>query len=435
MIRCNIFIAALSRNSRKTECGAGKFLIRLAVRAAPFALLALPVATLAAQSLGIPEAQSFQAREAGKGDADYQHGLSALDARNWDQAVDYFRESASHKGSNADAALYWLAYAQNRAGDRDEALGTIKQLRQAYASSRWINDARALEVEIRAQNGTPISPSAEPDEDLKLLALNSLMSSNPDKALPILRTLLASNNSGKIKDRALFVLVQNPSPEARKILSDTARNTSNPDLQLKAIRYMGMMGGEDSRKDLASIYAASSDERVKTAILKSFMVSGSRGLLLSVAKSERNPELRREAIHELAISGGKDELWQLFQQETSIDNKKAILQSMFLTGDSAKLAELARSVKEPELKIAAIKSLGLMGGNGHGDVLVSIYQSDPDVQVRRAVLNALFLQQDGKALVDLARAEKDPHMKEEIVKKMALVHSKETTDYMMEILK
>jgi hypothetical protein len=31
---------ALRRNSRKTERGAGQFLIRLAVRAAPFALLA-----------------------------------------------------------------------------------------------------------------------------------------------------------------------------------------------------------------------------------------------------------------------------------------------------------------------------------------------------------------------------------------------------------
>jgi HEAT repeat protein len=341
----------------------------------------------------------------------------------------------SHKGSNADAALYWLAYAQNRAGERGEALSTIKELRQAYGSSRWINDASALEVEIHAQNGTPISPSAEPDEDLKLLTLNSLMASDPDKALPILRKLLAGNNSDKIKDRALFVLVQNPSPEARKIIDDVARDTSHPDLQLKAIRYMGMMGSGDSRKDLASIYAASSDARVKTAILKSFMISGSRGLLLSVAKNEKNPELRREAIRQLAICGGKDELWQLFQQETSVDNKKAILKSMFLSGDSAKLADLARSLKEPELKIAAIKSLGLMGGNGRGDVLVSIYQSDPNTQVRLAVLNALFLQQNGKALVDLARSEKDPHMKEEIVKKMSLVHSKEVTDYMMEILK
>jgi hypothetical protein len=77
----------------------------------------------------------------------------------------------------------------------------------------------------------------------------------------------------------------------------------------------------------------------------------------------------------------------------------------------------------------------MMGNNGRGDVLVSIYQSDPNREVREAVLNALFLQQNGKALVDLARSERDPEMKRKIVEKMALVHSKETTAYMMEVLK
>ena len=76
-----------------------------------------------------------------------------------------------------------------------------------------------------------------------------------------------------------------------------------------------------------------------------------------------------------------------------------------------------------------------MGGNGRADVLVSIYQSSQNRDVREAVLNALFLQHNGKALVDLARGEKDPEMKNEVVKKMSWVHSKEVTDYMMEILK
>jgi hypothetical protein len=76
-----------------------------------------------------------------------------------------------------------------------------------------------------------------------------------------------------------------------------------------------------------------------------------------------------------------------------------------------------------------------MGENGRGDVLVSIYQSDRNPEVREAVLNALFLQQNGKALVNLARSEKDPQMKQEIVKKLSLVHSKEATEYMMELLK
>lgn len=367
-------------------------------------------------------------------DADYQKGLSALDSRQWDQAITAFDASAGHKGSNADGALYWKAYALNRAGRRDEALGAISALRRDYAGSRWNRDARALELEIRGQSGERVSPAREQDDELKILALNSLMQSDPNQAVPILQKLLTSNNSPKVKEKALFVLTQSRSAEASRVLNAVARDTSNPELQLKAIRYMGMMGSPEARKELGAIYSASSDDHLKRAILHSFMQSGSRDFLLNAAKGEKNPDLRREAIRQLAMTGGQDELWQLYQSSNA-DAKEEILKSMFLGGNSSRLAEVARSEKDPRLQVAAIKSLGLMGNNGRGDVLVSVYQSTTNRDVRDAVLQALFLQGNGKALVDLARAEKDPAMKNEIVKKMSLVHDKDVTDYMMELLK
>ena len=400
-----------------------------------FLFITLSLSASSAQDLPSPPAMTFQSSQASHDDSDYQEGLRSLDARQWDKAIESFDASVSRKGKTADAALYWKAYAQNRAGQREDALATIGDLRQSYPSSRWLKDAQALELEVRSQTGAPVNPSSEPDEELKLLALNGLMMAEPDKALPVLQKLLAGSSSPKIKERALFILVQNPSPEGRKMLSDFARNSSNPDLQLKAVRYIGMMGSSDARKELASIYSSSSDIRLKQAILQGFMLSGSKEFLLNAAKTEQNPELRHDAIRQLALTGGQDELWQLYESERSPENKQAILKSMFLGGNSPKLVEIARDEKDPKLRIAAIKSLGLMGNNGQGDVLVSIYRSNQDREVRDAVLNALFLQQNGKALVDLARNEKDPRMKEEIVKKMSLVHSKEVTDYMMEVLR
>jgi len=396
-----------------------------------FLFLAI-AASAGAQGWPLALAQDFQSRQAAD-DSDYQNGLRQLDARQWDQAIASFA-AASRKNPNADAALYWKAYAQNRVGRRVEALATVSDLRRSYPASRWGKDAQVLEMEVRAQTGDPVSPNAQPDEDLKLMAVNSLMQSDPNQALPILQHLLSSNNSEKLKERALFVLTQNSSPQARKLLADTARGSSNPGLQMKAIRYMGMTGNADARAELASIYSSSSDLGLKREILRSFMQSGSRDFLLNAAKTEQNPELRRDAIRQLAISGGQEELWQLYRGSSSED-KKSILESMFIGGNAGKLAEIAQTEKEPALKVAAIKSLGLMGGGGRGEVLVSIYRSDQDRDVRHAVLNSLFLQQNGKALVELARSEKNPEMREDIVRKMSLVHSKEVTDYMMEILK
>ena len=77
-------------------------------------------------------------------------------------------------------------------------------------------------------------------------------------------------------------------------------------------------------------------------MLHSFMVSGDREHLLQAAKSEKNPDLRMEAIHQLGISGGQAELWQLYQAEPSVEVKETILHSMFIGGNSDKLIDLAR---------------------------------------------------------------------------------------------
>lgn len=409
--------------------------------------LALSIsAVLYAQDIHVPAAgrpwsgsliRDFQARSRGEGreDRDYQRGMSALDAHRWDRAVQAFESVAERKGTDADAALYWKAYAQNRAADREDALTTLSELKRMYPSSRWLSDAQALDVEVRAQAGSPVNPGSTADEEIKLIAINSLMQSDPSTAFPALQKVLQGGSSVQVKERALFVLTQNSTPEARKLLGSIAANSANPDLQMRAIRYVGLMGSDEARKELEGIYKSSSDGRVKRAILQSFMRSGSRSFLLNAAKSESDPELRQDAIRQLALSGGQDELWQLYQSSNSTDDKSAILKSMFLSHNSTRLGELARTEKDPKLRVSAIKSLGLMKESGTASTLVSIYQSDANPEVKSAVLNALFLQGNAKALIDIARTEKDPKLKEDAVKRMSQMHSKEVTDYMLEVLK
>ena len=88
-------------------------------------------------------------------------------------------------------------------------------MQKSYPSSRWLDDAKALQVEVHQQRGTPVSPESATDEDLKLLALNSLMNTDPERSIPMLEKLLKSSNSPKLKERALFVLAQNRSQIAR----------------------------------------------------------------------------------------------------------------------------------------------------------------------------------------------------------------------------
>jgi HEAT repeat protein len=372
-----------------------------------FLLSFASVLTLSAQGdwPGAAQPMNFQsARDASRTDATYQNGLRELDLGHWDRAVADFNASAAHDRATRDAALYWKAYAQEHAGEVEQALSTLATMRAEFHDSRWLRDAGALELELRAQTGAPPNPSAQPDEELKLLAINSLMQSDPDRAVPILQKLLKSDASEKLKDRALFVLSQSSSPAAASTLDQICRDSSNPALQRKAIRYLGMMGKPQALDQLVSIYKSSSDVQLKRDILHSLMTrSGSGDFLLDVAKTEQNPELRRDAIRQLGITGAQDQLRQLYNSTTSLDDKKTILKSLAFHSD-------------PEW-------------------LEHVYKTDQNPEIRHAALNALFIQQNGKALIDLARTEKDPKWKQEIVQKMSLVHSKDVTDYMLEVLK
>jgi HEAT repeat protein len=399
-----------------------------------FLLIAM-TASLCAQSADVPLASGFQAQTDTREDADYRRGRRALDNSQWDQAITAFNAAASRKSGITDGALYWKAYAQSHAGRREEALSTIADLRRQFAGSRWLNDAQALELEIKSQSGSPVNPASESNDDLKLMALNSLMQSDPKQALPILDRLLQGGSSPRVKERALFVLAQNPLPESRKMLGDMARGSANPELQRLAIRYIGMMGNDQARNELASLYESTTNKAVKSAVLQSFMLSGSRNFLLRAATSEKDPDLQRQAVRQLAMSGGDQELWKLYQSGSATELKQEILKNLFMSGKSDHLLDVVRTERDPQLRVAAIKSLGMMGNNGASDLLVSTFRSDRNRDVREAVLNALFLQQNGKALVDLARNESDPEMKREIVKKLSLVQGKESKDYMLELLK
>ena len=364
----------------------------------------------------------------------YEEGTDALDDHDFRRAARAFEKVADMKMEHADAALYWLAYAENQMGQRGEALGTLVDLNKKYPHSKWINDGKQLEVEIRQKSGEKIEPEHIDDEDLKLMAINGLMQTDPDRAVPILEHLLDSSNSKKIKDRALFVLSQSSSQKAYDVLARVAKS-GNPDLQSRAIRYLGISGNERNRQLLSDIYNSAADVAVKKSVLKAYMVSGDKGRVLTLAKSETNPELRAEAVTQLGVMGARGELSDLYSSESSVEVRKKIIQAMFIGGAADKLADIARSEPVLELKLTAIRNLGLLGGGRSSEQLLTLYRSDTRQEVRHEVIKSLFIQGNARVLVDLARAEKDPELKKEIVSKLSIMNSKEATDYLLEYLK
>lgn len=364
----------------------------------------------------------------------YKDGTDYLNDSQWQQAADKFAEVARMKGRRADAALYWRAYAMNKAGRRTDATAALAELRRDYPRSGWLKDAGALELQMKQGTGQPVDPGREADEDLKLLAINSLMNSEPERAIPLLQGVLTNpNSSNKLKERALFVLAQSDSAKAGEIIGAVARGQSGPDLQVRAIRYLGISGTRYS-KLLQDIYAASTDVGVKHAVLQAYMTSGAKEPVLAAAKGEKDPELRRSAIHQLGAMGARTELEQLYNSTSSADDKEAIMQAFGVAGDTDGLIHIATSDPDPKVRERAVRNLGPFGGEKARPTLVQIYTNEKDPEVRRAAIQSLFVEGDASDLVALARKETNPEMKRRIVQQLSVMDSKEARDYMLELL-
>jgi HEAT repeat protein len=158
--------------------------------------------------------------------------------------------------------------------------------------------------------------------------------------------------------------------------------------------------------------------------------------LLQVAQHESDPQLARHAVSELGAMGAVSRLSEFYKSTSSKELKAAIINAYVAAGSKGAdaLAAIAAVEQDPELRRKAIRNMGPSGGPSSYPALLAIYSKSGDEETKKAVTDALFVGGDAHDLVALARNEKDPAAKKNIVGKLAIMHSKEATDYMLELL-
>lgn len=301
----------------------------------------------------------------------YQAALSMIDSKEYREALQKMNAEIQANTTRADAAMYWSAYAANKLGDTPFALKRISEMQSRFAASRWMNDARALQLEIQQATGKKVSPEEQADEDLKLMAIQGLMNADPNRSVPLLEEILNSQKSLRLKKQALFVLSQSGNPKAQETIGRIAKGSSNPELQRMALHNLGT-GGKRNAPILEEVYRTSTDVAIKKEVLHSFMMMGDRDRLLNLAKTEKTEELKSAAIHWLGASGGRDLLVQLYTPDATTKMKKEILHGLFIGGAAKQLVDIARAEKDIQVKKDAVHYLSMMNNKESAEFLAEL---------------------------------------------------------------
>jgi outer membrane protein assembly factor BamD (BamD/ComL family) len=425
----------------------------------------------------------------------YDEGQKALRDKNWMEAADHFEQAIEADNSQADAAMYWRAYAYYKAGRKNEAERELRGLERKYPQSNWVKEAQALRIEHQdtAESVAQVTSGGSGlDEELRLFALAQLMDRDPERALPLVLDLVQNSESQSVRQDALFVLVMSEEPAARQALGEVARNNSDPELQRTAIHMLGTM---EATSELESIYATLQDREARVAVIEAFSIAGdseklkqvlatetdpelrkaaiygiamedsnesadimesiyettasteeklailealtmmdqATELALKILRTETDPELQRQAIHVLGIMEATEELGDLYGNVNDRDSRLAILEAMAISEDSDGLFKILQVEQDAELRSAAIQSLAISDGEDAADYLVKLYP-DGSREEKTAVIHSMMIMDNTEGLLSLLKQENDPELKREMLQMLTTMDSEESDEYLFELL-
>jgi HEAT repeat protein len=281
-----------------------------------------------------------------------------------------------------------------------------------------ISLAVMLAIGGTVQAQSPASPPAErnasADEDLAIAALEGLMSQPPERALPLIKKVLAGSQTTRVKRRALFVLSQIDTPEARQILAQTSRST-DPAMRREAIRSIGIGGNPQALDSLNEIYQAG-DQDVKDEVLKAWLIAGRKDAVYQVALAAKTEEEANRAIRTLGAMGASEELRKLGDQPKAASG---LVDAYAISGDLPSLRKIAEGSGDRAVRIEAVRKIGIVNGDAARTALRDIYTKSTDTEIKAAALDGLLISGDEQGVLALYRAAKTPEEKRRLLRTLS----------------
>lgn len=262
------------------------------------------------------------------------------------------------------------------------------------------------------------SASADESEQLKIAALEALMSAPAERALPIVEKVLSGSHSNEVKMRALFVLSQIDLPGAQALLLDTAKNGTGT-FRLEAIRMIGISGDPAAMAGLADIYATG-DSDAKSRVLHAYMIADDVDAVYAIAANATDDDEFEKAVHMLGIMGANDELRNL---RDKAGNSGVLIHAYAMAGDVESLRAMALDNSDPKKQAAAIQGLGIVGGEEVNATLLEIYRGTDSEQVKEAALHGMLISDYDEGVLELFRSSQDGKEKRVLLRMLVMMDS------------
>ena len=202
------------------------------------------------------------------------------------------------------------------------------------------------------------STSWDPDTNLRIQALGSLIQTDAARVIPILKEIALESPDANEASRAVFVLAQSGRPEAQSTVIEVAK-TGSELVQIAAVRELGRFGGPKAAEELLSVYSIG-NPRVKYQVVHSLGERSATTALLRIAETEKDRKLQETAVVRLGQAGAREQLVRLYSRARP-DLKRPIIVGLFNARAEDELIRIATQEKDPAIRAEALMRLRLLG--------------------------------------------------------------------------
>lgn len=225
----------------------------------------------------------------------------------------------------------------------------------------------------------------DPDPNLRIQALGSLMRTDSERVIPILREIALESPDPNEASRAIFMLAQSGRPEAHATVLDVARRGTET-VQIAAVKELGRFGGPKVSEELLRVYTSSSprvkyqivnslgDRAARTTLVRLVDTAADRRLnearlvseqsattaLLRIAESESDRRLQETAVVRLGQAGAREQLQRIYTRARP-ELRRPIIVGLFNARADDELIAIAEKERDQAIRTEALTRLRLLG--------------------------------------------------------------------------
>ena len=436
-------------------------------------------------------------------DSLYRAARQALNNNQYSRAAELFSSIRDRypRSTYVPNTYYWQAFALYRAGSDDNLRAARTALRaqaDRYPKATTSRDARVLLRRVQGElarrgdsdaaedvsrdaesaapanattPGTPpiamapigsttvIAPPSRPgrggscdedDDDMRIAALNAVLQMDADRAVPLLKTVLARRDAGStcLRRKAVFLLSQKRTAETARILLDIVRNDPDQEVREQGVFWLSQVPGDETVAALDSILRdpkTPPEIQEKAIFALSQHRSARAGAILRdfAARRDANIDLREKAIFWIGQSRSPENAQFLKDLYTKVENddlKEKIIFSLSQMGGADNYRWLMDIALNPKEDIEIRKKALFWAGQGHnvdvGD-LVKLYDSMSDREMKDQLIFVYSQRREDAALdklFDIGKNDPDRELRKKAIFWIGQSRSPRAAQYLQDLI-